>query len=299
MKRNTPSHPKMKALARALAMPLPYAVGTMELLWQWAGDFAKRGDVGKYTDEGIAEAVCWTGDPEHLIRMLVQEKWLDENEEHRLIVHDWPQHCEDSVHTHLARAGEYFADGSRPKLSKLTKDERVEKEETYAGKNVRRKAPKSAKKRPALPSLAKPQPSHSLLRKEGRKEGAASPPEPPASVSEFPETHAEVNQPPFAGTGAEVTAAIAKAARKVEPEATDASIALAVRVTRWPKQHSPWAWVKKVPEYLRSTPPDLRGKPRPTLVPARAAPSRDDLRRMGEAMMLAKYAAEDKAASGD
>ena len=150
-----------------------------------------------------------------------------------------------------------------------------------------------------------PSSSSSSSIQEGRKEGAASPPESP--VSDFPETHAAVNQPPFAGTGPEVTAAIVKAAREVEPEITDAAIALIVRITHWPKQKSPWAWRKKVPEYLRSTPPEQRGKAGPTLVPARAAPSppapahktNAELRRMGEAMILAKYAtAPDKAASG-
>ena len=283
MKRNTPNHPKMKALARTLQIPLPYAVGLMEMLWHWTGDFRKQGDIGFYSNEGIAEAVGWTGSPDELIAGLVKEKWLDEskNKSIRLIVHDWPQHCEDSVHTHLARAGEYFADGTKPKLSKLTKEERVESEGTYTSKNVRRKAPKSASKRPAKPShsqaTAKPL-------KEGGKEGAASPPESP--VSHFPETHAEINRPPFAGTGPEVTAAIVKAAQEVDPDISDATIALAVRCTRWRNQKSPHAWRKKVPEYLRSTPPELRGRAGPVIGPVLVRNDKDAevMRRFNERM---------------
>lgn len=273
MKRGTPDHYKMADLARLLKVPAPYAIpwanGVMERLWHYAAKYTPQGDIGRVSDEQIAKACEW---PERkssqFISALLQAKWLDLSENHRLLIHDWPEHCDESVKKLLQRKGLPFC----------------------CPENVLSDAQTISN------SLAKPSQSPAFM--EGRKEGAASPPEALASVSEFPETHAEVNQPPFAGTGAEVTAAIAKAARDVEPEISDAGIALAVRVTRWQKQRSPWAFVKKVPEYLRSTPPDRRG---PRLVPARASPQktaaqeRRDMQRAAEEQLLAEYAAKDAA----
>jgi len=33
MKRGTPEHPKTRSLAKALGIPLPYAVGLLEMMW--------------------------------------------------------------------------------------------------------------------------------------------------------------------------------------------------------------------------------------------------------------------------
>ncbi len=97
MKRGTPRHPKMYALAEALQIPLPFAVGLMEMLWHHAGEVAQRGDIGSLPDRAIAEAVGWPKKPEKLIEGLLSARWLDADAEHRLIIHDWPEHCEQSV----------------------------------------------------------------------------------------------------------------------------------------------------------------------------------------------------------
>lgn len=97
MKRGTPRHPKMYALAEALAIPLPFAVGILEMLWHHAGEVAQRGDIGSLPDRAIAEAVGWPKKPTLLIDGLVSAKWLDRDADHRLIIHDWPEHCEQSV----------------------------------------------------------------------------------------------------------------------------------------------------------------------------------------------------------
>jgi len=48
------------------------------------------------------------------------------------VIHDWSEHCEDSVHTKLTRAGKVFADGTVPKMTKLNKSERRAIQERYA-----------------------------------------------------------------------------------------------------------------------------------------------------------------------
>ncbi|GIM48438.1 hypothetical protein DNHGIG_39870 [Collibacillus ludicampi] len=40
-------HPKTKRLAKALDISLPTAIGHLHLLWWWAMDFAKNGDLSK------------------------------------------------------------------------------------------------------------------------------------------------------------------------------------------------------------------------------------------------------------
>lgn len=132
MKRGTPNHRKMHRLARCLRVSLAEAVGTMELLWHWVAEYLPRGDVGKSENWEIAAAVHWKGDPDELIAALVAEHWLDESPTCRLMVHDWSEHCEESVHTRLARSREYFADGSRPRLGKLGGAERESAENFYS-----------------------------------------------------------------------------------------------------------------------------------------------------------------------
>lgn len=104
----------------------------MELLWHWVAEYLPRGDVGKSENWEIAAAVHWKGDPDELLAALVAEHWLDESPTCRLIVHDWSEHCEESVHTRLARSREHFADGTRPRLGKLGGAEREAAENFYS-----------------------------------------------------------------------------------------------------------------------------------------------------------------------
>lgn len=124
MKRRTSSHPKMADLIARLGCSLPTATGTLELLWHFAADYAPRGDVGRFGDAQIARAIGYEGDPAELIAALVSSGWLDESDEHRLVIHDWPEHADDYVHLRLARAGLTFADGTEPRKSRMSKAER-------------------------------------------------------------------------------------------------------------------------------------------------------------------------------
>ena len=124
---------------------------------------------------------------------------------------------------------------------------------------VRQKSASRARTHTPPTPTSPPAQSESPASQASKQVEAAAPPDPPFPISNFPETNAEINRPPFAGTGPEVTAAVVQAAQTVEPEASDSAIALAVRCTRFAKQKSPWAFVKTVPKYLRATPEELRG----------------------------------------
>jgi len=87
----------MYHLAELLGIPLPYAVGIMEMLWHYAGVNTPRGDIGCQPNEAIREACGFTRKAAVLSDALVTARWLDRDDEHRLILHDWPDHCEQAV----------------------------------------------------------------------------------------------------------------------------------------------------------------------------------------------------------
>ena len=87
-------HPKTRKLARRLEVSVPAAVGHLHLLWWWALDHAFDGDLTDWDVEDIAHAAGWDGDPEVLIKALLEARgrsgqgYLEQNGE-RLLIHDW------------------------------------------------------------------------------------------------------------------------------------------------------------------------------------------------------------------
>ncbi|MHB1036057.1 MAG: hypothetical protein ACYC0Y_15565 [Pirellulales bacterium] len=133
MKRSGIDHPKVKALARRLGIPHCFAVGVAESMWHFTGKHAPAGNPGKYTNQDIADALGYPTDKaDDLVAALVEVRLLDEHPTRRLVVHDWPDHCEDAVHMMLARQTQRFADGRLPSLAKFAKDERARIEAAFA-----------------------------------------------------------------------------------------------------------------------------------------------------------------------
>lgn len=85
--------------------PATVATGLLEQMWHFTITSAKRGDIGQHDDELIAEACGWLGEPSDLVAMLVETGWLDECQDHRLVVHDWADHAPQFVRKHIHRAG--------------------------------------------------------------------------------------------------------------------------------------------------------------------------------------------------
>jgi hypothetical protein len=101
MKRETLRHPKTFDLASRLGIDRARALGILTLLWDWTTEVAVQGDIGKWSNGSIARACEWTDDPDAFVAALVGAVWLDEDEMHRLIIHDWPDHCERWVRSKL------------------------------------------------------------------------------------------------------------------------------------------------------------------------------------------------------
>ncbi len=143
MKRNTPDHPKVEMLCGYLDCDLAKTVGTLELLWHFTAKFTPSGNIGIYPNEVIAKRVGWTGIPLQLIESLIAARFLDTHPEHRIVVHDWHEHCEDAIHVFLARHTQTFATGQLPNMSRMKKEERTTLEAKYAQK-AHKKRVKSA-----------------------------------------------------------------------------------------------------------------------------------------------------------
>ena len=112
MKLNTIQHPKLLRLRRRLSVPTWGAVGILESLWHLTAHHAKDGAIGKtFTNEDIANAIGWDGEPDQLIEALVSAGWLDVCEVNRLVVHDWHDHCPEFVRGNIRRMKKEFATG--------------------------------------------------------------------------------------------------------------------------------------------------------------------------------------------
>lgn len=110
---------KFKKLQRRLGFTKRRdVIGLLESLWHMAIREAPQGNIGRLDDETIAIGLEWDGDPEKLIEYLVETRWLDRDETHRLLIHDWHEHAPKFLLGNLSSRGkEVF---SRNGCSKLT-----------------------------------------------------------------------------------------------------------------------------------------------------------------------------------
>lgn len=130
MKKQAVQSVKMADLADRLEVGRCFAVGVLQTLWCWASEQAQDGLVS-CSPRVLARLLDYHGDGEALVAALVGSRWLDARPEGGWLIHDWPEHCEDAVHMALARGKRWFADGSAPKINRLTGAERAAAEAFY------------------------------------------------------------------------------------------------------------------------------------------------------------------------
>lgn len=78
------------------------------MLWHFTAEYALAGDVGRFSDDAIAKALCWDHASTMLVSCLVDAGWLDRCQCHRLRVHDWPQHADQTVSRVLTNRNQGF-----------------------------------------------------------------------------------------------------------------------------------------------------------------------------------------------
>lgn len=85
-------HPKVRKLARLLKIDNENEpIGILLRLWWWAMDYAPDGSLGKYEPGELAWAMRWNGDPEELVKALIDAGWVDRSPD-GLQIHDWYQY---------------------------------------------------------------------------------------------------------------------------------------------------------------------------------------------------------------
>ena len=109
MKLEALDHPKTLEFAAQLEVELPTAIGHLELFWAFVAKKTPRGDIGKWSDGVIASACMWRGKAQQFVQALITAGFVDTDEEHRLLVHDWAEHCPNWVRAKLKKDGTEFA----------------------------------------------------------------------------------------------------------------------------------------------------------------------------------------------
>ena len=173
MKRGTPDHPKTLHLAELLGIERWGAIGILESLWHWTAKYAPDGAVGRWSARALSVGILWPGDAQILVDALITAQWLDKHAKFGYVVHDWSEHCDEYVHIQLARKGLKFCDGSMPRITRLSKDERASIEQAHRKRTKSAGNAQEKRSQSALPSP--PLPSPSLVRAKARSARASSP----------------------------------------------------------------------------------------------------------------------------
>lgn len=84
-----PTNKKTLRLKALLKIPTPHAVGLMCMLWLWAVDNARDGDLSPFSPDELAEVCAWNPRrAEELQNAMVDSGFLDRDGD-RLLIHDW------------------------------------------------------------------------------------------------------------------------------------------------------------------------------------------------------------------
>lgn len=146
MKLDALEHPKLFHLMERLNVRRTSAIGHLELLWAFTAKHAAQGDIGKWPDGAIARACDWEDDAETFIHALVDAGFVDLDEEHRLVIHDWRDHAQGWVRAKLKKLQLDFigtSDGTSERSSDDTSEGSAD-------------GTSEASSRARVPSLAKP-----------------------------------------------------------------------------------------------------------------------------------------------
>jgi hypothetical protein len=162
MKAGTQNHLKVKRLMRLLGIPLYRAVGILESLWLLCADCCDEGDIGKYTDEEIADYLGWDGpqSPSELVRALSDSGWTDPDSECRLVVHDWLEHCPEYIRDRVRKRN--ARGGKRRKQTTYASPEPDKTPNSRTGPGVSGVCPTLSENVPSIPNPTNPNPTQPI-----------------------------------------------------------------------------------------------------------------------------------------
>jgi len=184
VKLGTTEHIKFKMLMRRLNLSQWQAVGVLESIWHLTARSCPAGDIGSFSNDEIAVAIGWDGDGNDLIDALVKHGWLDQSDEHRIIVHDWEEHCPTFIRGNMARHQKQFAKQVAVQVAKQNEQQ------------VAKQVAMDAELQPALDVSTNPIQSNAIQ----SKSSAAHPSQVDPSASNSPPSPPE-GEPPVGGEG--------------------------------------------------------------------------------------------------
>jgi hypothetical protein len=199
MKNEGFNHPKVLLAARDLGVSLCAIRGVLVGVWHVAAVNYPAGDVGRCSNEELAVAIGWDGDPERLVEVLVKRRLLDavSEEQGRLYVHDWHIHCQDYTRQTLRNRKQNFANGATP--YKKSKEENGEEQPSTDNNREPQKTTALAE--------SKSKPKSTQLRARTHEAGLAPigtlPGQEHITALRLYNHHAEVFTPLFGACGAE------------------------------------------------------------------------------------------------
>lgn len=149
---------KFLKLKRRLALSHWQTVGLLESLWLFTQVNTPHGDIGRYSNEDIAAAIEYEGDPDALIQHLVECRWLDNSELYRIVVHDWHQHAPNYIKGSVASSGGQFV--TQPHHSEPCGEEQIPSESELSSRGAKHGGLAGGLSRGAKPGgQASPQPN--------------------------------------------------------------------------------------------------------------------------------------------
>src|SRR3972149_4346325 len=88
-KRGTLTHRRTRRLAQLLEIPPPGARGVMEALGHVTSSHAPAGDIGRLSDQDLADEMYWDGPADKLVGAVFGAGVISSPPGHRLVVHGW------------------------------------------------------------------------------------------------------------------------------------------------------------------------------------------------------------------
>ena len=138
--RGTLNHLKTRRLAERLDIDLSHALGLIEALLQVAMEQnPPDGGVGRMTNRDLVFQMRSSIEPDKVIKAMLYAGQLERDENCRLYIHHFHEHCFDYIDNWLARHTLRYANGSMPRMDRLQEKERDKLLARYS------KAPKTAK----------------------------------------------------------------------------------------------------------------------------------------------------------
>lgn len=128
------------------------AIGVVHCLWWWAADYAKDGDLSRYSNAQIAKGCRWYGDPATLIGALVDAGFIDQDRR----IHDWMERTGGGI-------AKREADAARKRSSRLSA-----KRDTIHGQST--DSPRTVHARGDVPTTQTYQPTEREVGRSSRKQ---------------------------------------------------------------------------------------------------------------------------------